>query len=285
MAPWQLPEFLAERVQHGRRLLEGSEEYRGGADLQAFMEQMDQTVALHRLFLDDQGQARQGLSDSKKEQDLVLFLLSIKRALQSPCVSCTMDPACTAAVVDAAMQLGPQRSCALPANITWLCLFLAETLWMEPACALFQKEYKTLMSDGTMRSGLLLFGTHTEARQRARGLQPTMSMPDMWRLVLLARQQASYRLAAAEGTEAGGTAVEPGVGSTPAAAAAAAAAAQQALLAACRELTRLEPTNAAYWWKLTRSLGMQPAESAAAARRTLQLAEEANGGGSSAAQC
>ena len=109
---WQLGEFARERVERGRRLLAESEEHRGSPDLQvgrrqraagasagsgvavgwprqavqlpppaidclqAFVEDMTFTVAMNRLFLDDSGRQRTGLTAQEKQQGLVLHLLS-----------------------------------------------------------------------------------------------------------------------------------------------------------------------------------------------------------------
>ncbi|KAL4434311.1 hypothetical protein ABPG75_000752 [Micractinium tetrahymenae] len=54
--PWQLSEFLAERVQRARRLLAESEEHRGSAELAEFVEAMELTERLHRLLMVEQGQ-------------------------------------------------------------------------------------------------------------------------------------------------------------------------------------------------------------------------------------
>lgn len=109
---WQLEQFLAERVERGRRLLEESEDHLATAGrwgrraasltrpaaadggrrrlsclivnllpacdslfvvsadfrLQNFVDQMDLTVALHRIFLRDNCQPREGLSERDKLQ-------------------------------------------------------------------------------------------------------------------------------------------------------------------------------------------------------------------------
>ncbi|KAL4434339.1 hypothetical protein ABPG75_000780 [Micractinium tetrahymenae] len=50
--PWQLDEFLAERVARARCLLAESEEHRGSTDMAEFVEAMQLTERLHRLILD-----------------------------------------------------------------------------------------------------------------------------------------------------------------------------------------------------------------------------------------
>ncbi len=92
--PWDLSEFDRKRLEKGRRLLQESEEHRGCRDLQVghrhrsfqpsplapqlaapccvqlYVEGMDLTVQLHRIFLDDSGQRRQGLTAQEKLQVL-----------------------------------------------------------------------------------------------------------------------------------------------------------------------------------------------------------------------
>ena len=98
--PWELREFDRERLEKGRRLLQESEEHRGSWDLQArppaacrsprpacrsphpaahhaapccvqlYVEGMDLTVQLHRIFLDDSSRQRQGLTAQEKLQVL-----------------------------------------------------------------------------------------------------------------------------------------------------------------------------------------------------------------------
>ncbi|KAL4437294.1 hypothetical protein ABPG75_004433 [Micractinium tetrahymenae] len=82
--PWQLDEFLAERLERGRRLLAGSEAHRGCADLRHFIADKDGTVELHRMLLDDACQPRQGLSEHEKQQVVACFLRCKLHAWLSP---------------------------------------------------------------------------------------------------------------------------------------------------------------------------------------------------------
>ena len=90
--PWDLSQFDRDRLEKGRRLLQESEEHRGSRDLQArppaacrsprpaqrcspspchlqmFVESMDLTVQLHRIFLDDSGRQRQGLTSRENQE-------------------------------------------------------------------------------------------------------------------------------------------------------------------------------------------------------------------------
>ncbi len=85
--PWQLPEFEREALEHARKLLTESEDYRGSIDLQvsgacrssgclsgcapctcrpyqmqSYIQLMDAKVLMCRFCLDDNGQERQGLT-------------------------------------------------------------------------------------------------------------------------------------------------------------------------------------------------------------------------------
>lgn len=98
MAPWELPEFLKERVERGRRLLAEREEYRGSADLQAFIQGMDLTVLLYRTFIGEDGQARHGLSERQRQQATVTFLRGMMLQLELPTFFAHLEGSCCQAV-------------------------------------------------------------------------------------------------------------------------------------------------------------------------------------------
>ncbi|KAL4440321.1 hypothetical protein ABPG75_003322 [Micractinium tetrahymenae] len=98
MAPWQLEEFTRERVERARRLLAEPGEQRGSADLQRFVRSMELVVALHSAFLDENGEARQGLSEREQLQGMATFLCYMSAQLESAGVAYVVDPSCDKAL-------------------------------------------------------------------------------------------------------------------------------------------------------------------------------------------
>lgn len=115
MAPWELPEFLKEKVERGRRCwlngrsTEATPTCRQSEEKiakEAFIQDMELTVALHRTFLNEDGQPRlQGVPERELYQGIVIFQRGMLFKLMAPVYIGILDSLCLNALAHAVTTL------------------------------------------------------------------------------------------------------------------------------------------------------------------------------------
>lgn len=255
MAPWELPEFLKERVERGRRLLAEREEYRGSADLQAFIQGMDLTVLLYRTFIGEDGQARHGLSERQRQQATVTFLRGMMLQLELPTFFAHLEGSCCQAVytsIISAQRTATTEGLALLGKLGIVAFRIVggssgSSIGTQEAAAVLSMEW------GSCRAA----AEQLEQCLREQCFEPLLSAADVQRLFLLLQHELAHRQAGYQYSQQAAElwAVDE---------------------KACRQLIQLDPGCAAFWSKHGTCLNLPRVEKDAASQRALQLAKSTN---------